>query len=95
MLVIRIDEDPEPPYITNKGLIYERVSSSSCVIKDSGRLQHLYIKRLDRLKDMEEKVSIISLGNAYANLYAYLDMGFVMVNRNEELLFDRFWNVKI
>ena len=35
--VIKVDKGLEPPYITNKGMIYERVSSGSFPIKDSSK----------------------------------------------------------
>ena len=36
--IIKIDEGTEPPYITNKGKIYERLSSGSFQIKDSNKV---------------------------------------------------------
>ena len=48
--VVRIDEGSEPPYITNKGKIYERLSSGSFPIKDSVRLSQIYTKREQQLK---------------------------------------------
>lgn len=43
--VIKIDEGSEPPYITNSGKIYERLSSGSFAIKDSSKLSQIYNKR--------------------------------------------------
>jgi len=78
--VIRIDEGPETPYITNKGHIYERVSSSSCVVKDASKLTQLYIKRLDRLKDIERKITIHPIETGKSdNIIGYIDIGFDVV----------------
>ena len=48
--IIKVDEGPEPPYITNKGEIYERISSGSFVIKESLRLSQMYTKKEDSWK---------------------------------------------
>ena len=45
-------EGPEPPYITNKGEIYERISSGSFVIKESLRLSQTF-------SDGDAKLSVI------------------------------------
>ena len=47
--VIKIEEGAMPPYITNKGDICERVSSGSCVVTESGKLNQMYHKRADQL----------------------------------------------
>ena len=49
IFVIKIEEGAMPPYITNRGDIYERVSSGSFPIKDSTRLNQLYQKKKDEL----------------------------------------------
>ena len=53
--VIKIDEGIFPPYITNDGKIYERVSSGSFPINNSIKLTQLYYKREDQFKKIENK----------------------------------------
>ncbi len=77
--VIKIDEGSELPYITNKGKIYERLSSGSFPIKDSVRLSQIYNKREQILSKMEHKVSIAPVPENVNNVYGYIDIGFSMV----------------
>ena len=74
--IIRIDEGSEPPYITNQGKILERISSASCVVKDSARLTQLYNKREDQLRKVEKAISIPPLSVGLNNVYGYIDIGF-------------------
>lgn len=76
---IKIDEGSELPYITNKGKIYERLSSGSFTIKDSVRLSQIYNKREQILDKMERKVSIAPVPENVNNVYGYIDIGFSIV----------------
>lgn len=78
IFVVKVEEGIAPPYITNKGNIYERISSGTFVIKDSSRLSQIYYKNEKQLKNIEQKLSIepIPLNNQATNLCAYLDFGF-------------------
>lgn len=81
VLVIKIEEGTMPPYITNKGMIYERVSSGSFPINDSSKLTQLYNKRTDQLEIIKRKIELSDIdlsgyGNRPNNLCAYLDLGF-------------------
>lgn len=81
VLVIKIEEGSIPPYITNKGEIYERVSSGSFPIKDSSKLTQLYSKRIDQIEKIKSKIELEDIdfsgfGNRPNNLCAYLDLGF-------------------
>ena len=78
VLVVKIEEDPIPPYITTDGKICERVSSGSILIKDSAKLAQLYEKHKDHLKKLENKIGHEDLHYAACpvNLCAYLDVGF-------------------
>ena len=58
IFVIKINEGTMPPYITNKGQIFERVSSGSFPINDSAKLSQLYNKRSDQLKCIKDKIEI-------------------------------------
>lgn len=77
IFVVKIDEGAEPPYITNQGKIYERLSSGSFPINDSIRLSQLYIKREQLLSKMEQKISIAPVTADVNNVYGYIDIGFI------------------
>lgn len=93
--VVRIDEGAEPPYITNKGLIYERISSSSCVVKDSSRLTQMYIKRKDQENFVEQKISIKSIESDVNNIWGYIDIGFSLVLRDSKTFTKRFYDINL
>lgn len=79
LLVIKIEEGTMPPYITNGGHIYERVSSGSFPVKDSSKLTQLYNKKQDQLIKIENKIKLDDLTlNMYTppNLCGCLDIGF-------------------
>lgn len=56
--VIKIEEGAMPPYITNKGDICERVSSGSCVVTESGKLNQMYHKRADQFARIKNKIEL-------------------------------------
>ena len=79
IFVLKIEEGSMPPYITNKGQIYERVSSGSCPVKDSAKLSQLYAKHQDNLEKLSRKIGIEELHvhqKMPPNLCGYLDLGF-------------------
>ena len=82
--VIRISEGPEPPYITKDGLIYERISSGTCVVKDSNKINKMYFKREDHAIKIENKISINPISVTVDNIYGYIDVGFSSVFSNVE-----------
>ena len=88
--VIKINEGPEPPYITVKGKIFERISSGSFPINDSNKLIQLYNKREEGLKKLEHIISIDPIPGEPNNIYAYIDVGFATtfsdVNKIMELI---------
>lgn len=89
VLVIKIEEGIEPPYITSRGEIYERVSSGSCRIKDSSKLNQMYYKKEKYLEQTEKKLTIapIKCGN---NLFGYLDLGFSLRTSADDILRQKF-----
>lgn len=97
IFVIKIEEGNEPPYITNNGSIYERVSSSSCVIKDSNKLTQLYNKKVDQMKRIQNKLKIDEPGisSRPQNLCAVLDVGFSVSWSNTQKTVERFYNTDI
>lgn len=95
IFVIRIEEGNMPPYITNNGKIYERVSSGSFPIKDSTKLIQLYYKRENQYKKIENKISFEKIEKAEtlpSNFCGYLDVGFSLNVKNalkiQKLFFD-------
>ena len=79
IFVIKIEEGSMPPYITSDGKIFERVSSSSMPIKDSGKLTQLYAKYSENRKRIERKIGIEQLhlhDKSPNNLCGYIDLGF-------------------
>lgn len=90
LYVIKIDEGAEPPYITNSGKIYERLSSGSFVINDSAKLSQIYNKREQQLAKMEKKISIPPLPEKINNIYGYIDVGFSLVTSDIQIVLDAF-----
>lgn len=92
--VVKIEEGLFPPYITNKGKIYERISSGSFVIKDSNKLSQIYHKREEQLKTIEKKIYLdeITTNNLPQNLNAYLDVGIFVVFTRETKLRQHFYS---
>lgn len=76
IFIIRIEEGTMPPYITNKGIIYERISSSSFPIKDSSTINRLLDKRKENINKIESKLYIPPINSNINNLCGYLDFGF-------------------
>lgn len=76
-------------YVTNKGQIFERVSSGSFVVKDSAKLSQIYYKREEQLKNTELKLSLEPIKPnkiIVENLCGYLDFGFSTVYSDETTL---------
>lgn len=85
LFVIKVEEGLNPPYVTNDGHIYHRVSSSSDRVKDSNTLNNLYQKRKDNIKRIEQKIYIPEIsGQIPENLCGYVDLGFSLVTKNLE-----------
>lgn len=85
LFVIKVEEGTNPPYITNDGHIYHRVSSSSDRIKDSNTLNNLYQKSKDNIKKIEQKLYIPEISGIIPdNLCGYIDFGFSLITKNIE-----------
>lgn len=82
IFVIRVDEGFNPPYMTNNGVIYERISSSSNPVKDSSTINRILDKRKDNLKKIENKIYIPPIHEKPNNLCGYLDFGFSVSSRD-------------
>lgn len=82
IFVIKIEEGGMPPYITNEGKIFERVSSGSFPIKDSSKLSQLFYKSENQIKRIKNKIEledIVMDTNSPNNICGYLDLGFSVV----------------
>lgn len=82
IFIIKIEEGTMPPYITNKGQIFERVSSGSFPINESSKLSQLYHKHENQLTKIKNKIELpkIEIGSNFPkNVFGYLDMGFSVV----------------
>lgn len=90
ILIIKVEQGSEPPYITSQGKIYERLSSGSFVINDSTKLTQMYYKRENELKRIEEKLKIEPIEMVPNNVFGYLDVGFSIRVTNFEEIWDKF-----
>ncbi|MDO4963008.1 MAG: ATP-binding protein [bacterium] len=93
IFVIKIEEGTMPLYITNKGIIYERVSSSSFPIKDSSSINRLLDKRKENIKKIENKLYIPDINENINNLCGYIDLGFSITFKNAKKIYNRILNV--
>lgn len=93
--ILRIDEGAEPPYITNKGMIYERISSSSCVVKDSNKLSQMFLKRKEEEKAIEKKITITDVNEKVNNIWGYIDIGFALTARNRNMFIEKFYEANL
>ena len=92
--ILRIEQGPEPPYITIQGKIYERLSSGSFPIKESSKLSQIYLKREQLIDRLEKKISIPELKVQSNNIYGYIDLGFAVYFHNDEIASTKLLNVK-
>ncbi len=93
--ILRIDEGAEPPYITNKGMIYERISSSSCVVKDSNKLSQMFLKRKEEEKAIEKKITVTDVNEKVNNIWGYIDIGFALTARNRNMFIEKFYEANL
>lgn len=90
VFVIKIEQGSNPPYITSKGKIYERLSSGSFAIKDSTKLTQMYYQRESELKRIEEKLTIDDIKDSSNNIFGYLDLGFSLKVTNSNEIWKKF-----
>lgn len=93
--ILRIDEGAEPPYITNKGMIYERISSSSCVVKDSNKLSQMFLKRKEEEKAIEKKITITDVNEKVNNIWGYIDIGFALTARDKNVFIEKYYEANL
>lgn len=93
--VIRVDAGPEPPYITSKGKIYERLSSGSFPINDATRISQIYYKREQELAKIERTITIPPVTGNINNIYGYIDVGFSTVFADTQSAINTFWDADL
>ena len=95
--VIKIEEGAMPPYITNKGDICERVSSGSCVVTESGKLNQMYHKRADQLVHIKSQIELPEVDAAQLpdNVFGYWDFGFSVVTSEQTNLQKKFYTIDL
>lgn len=78
IIIVKIEPGPMPPYITNKGKIYERVSSGSIPINDSAKLAQLYKRNNDEIKVLHNAIELpaVEYDSVPRNVFGYIDLGF-------------------
>lgn len=89
IFVIKIEEGTMPPYITNKGVIYERVSSGSFPVKDSSTINRILDKKRENLKKIENKICIAPIDSNIYNVVGYIDHGFSIVCKDYNVIINR------
>lgn len=83
LYIIKVEEGLVPPYVTNTGKIYQRISSSSDPVKDSFVLNAMYNKKEKYVRELENKLYIEPIkGQEINNLCGYIDFGFGIVTRD-------------
>ena len=95
--VIKIEEGAMPPYITNKGDICERVSSGSCVVTESGKLNQMYHKRADQLLHIKSQIELpeVEAAKLPDNVFGYWDFGFSVVTSEQTNLQKNFYTIDL
>lgn len=95
--VIKIEEGAMPPYITNKGDICERVSSGSCVVTESGKLNQMYHKRADQLLHIKSQIELpeVEAAKLPNNVFGYWDFGFSVVTSEQTNLQKNFYTIDL
>lgn len=99
ILVIRIEEGTQPPYIVRDGRIYERISSGSYPIQNSSKLDNLYQKRRDYYEDIAKNIELppidYNMQLCPRNLCACIDVGTYIRCRDKLLFSADFYNSSI
>ena len=95
--VIKIEEGAMPPYITNKGDICERVSSGSCVVTESGKLNQMYHKRADQILHIKSQIELpeVEAAKLPNNVFGYWDFGFSVVTSEQTNLQKNFYTIDL
>jgi len=98
ILIVRVEEGEQPPYITNTGKMYERLSSGSYLIKDSNKIEALNRKKESHEVQVHKKIESLIPEvkyDAISNLVGCIDVG-VSISTSSQLDFDEnFYSVDL
>lgn len=94
IFIIKIEEGPLPPYITNKGDISIRLGSSSSKVNKSEQLSQLFNKRENQEKKTANRIEFLPmvLDKLPDNVCGYLDFGFEVTNSKPTILKQNWFN---
>lgn len=98
IFVVRVEEGVDPPYIsTSNGIIYQRISSSSCPVKDAATLNHFYNKKSNNMEKLQNIIGIDSIDLQFRpkNMYAVLDVGFSLVSKDKSVMTSTFFKANL
>ncbi len=92
IIIIKVNQGSRPPYITNNGDIFERISSGCRKIISAERLSAIYKRNRERQERLERRLVVEPINadrsNFPNNIVAVVDLGFEIVT-NDELNFQR------
>lgn len=92
LIIVKVDEGSRPPYITNKGDIFERISSGCRKLVNSERLSAIYNKNQEKAKRLEQRIIMepvnVERSDFPNNIVAVVDMGFEVIS-NDYLKFQK------
>lgn len=95
ILIIKVEQGYQVPYITNTGKIMERVASGSYVIKDSTKLIKLEERKKEFLDKVKKTISIDKIKDIPQNICCYLDKGFYPNFNDYQIIHEKFDNADI
>ena len=95
IVVVRVEEGVNPPYVTNDGKMLIRSSSGSSPVKSTADLQLLYQKRKDHLAAVDKKISLPEIIKPPSNYCGYIDYGFSIITRESFDFYNDFYNIDV
>lgn len=99
LVIVKVDEGSRPPYITNKGEIFERVSSGCRKLVNSDRLSAIYRKTQEQQTRIEQRLKFepinIQRKDFPNNIVAIVDMGFEIITNDYLNFYKDFFSYKL
>ena len=99
LVIVKVDEGSRPPYITNKGEIFERVSSGCRKLVNSDRLSAIYRKTQEQQTRIEQRLKFepinIERKDFPNNIVAIVDMGFEIITNDYLNFYKDFFTYKL
>lgn len=92
LIIIKVEEGSRPPYMTNKGEIFERISSGCRKLVNAERLSAIYNRNREQQERLEKRLQVepinVTRSDFPNNIVAVADLGFEIIT-NDELKFQR------